>query len=68
MAGRPREGRLVSIAETVVSLDRLIGDIAATQYLLDDAIEERDTLRRRVSQLEGELAVLRSQLAWQARY
>lgn len=58
----------MSIAETVVSLDRLIGDIAATQYLLDDAIEERDTLRRRVSQLEGELAVLRSQLAWQARY
>ena len=58
----------MSIAETVVSLDRLIGDIAATQYLLDDAIEERDKLRRRVSQLEGELAVLRSQLAWQARY
>lgn len=58
----------MSIADTVVSLDRLMGDIAATQYLLDDAIEERDTLRRRVSQLEGELAMLRSQLAWQARY
>lgn len=58
----------MSIAETVVSLDRLLGDIAATQYLLDDAIEERDTLRRKVSQLEGELAMLRSQLAWQARY
>lgn len=58
----------MTIAETVVSLDRLIGDIAATQYLLDDAIEERDALRRKVAQLEGDLALLRSQLAWQARY
>ena len=58
----------MSIVDTVVSLDRLIGDIRATQYLLDDAIEERDALRRKVGQLEGDLAMLRSQLAWQARY
>ena len=58
----------MSIAETVVSLDRLIGDIRATQFLLDDAIEERDKLRRRVAELEGDLNALRSQLAWQARY
>jgi hypothetical protein len=56
----------MSMAETVVSLDRLLGDIAATQYLLDDAIEERDTLRRKVHQLEGELAGLRAQLSWRA--
>ena len=56
----------MSIVETVVSLDRLLGDIAATQYLLDDAIEERDALRRKVNQLQGELAGLRAQLSWRA--
>lgn len=56
----------MSMAETVVSLDRLLGDIAATQYLLDDAIEERDALRRRVNQLQGELDGLRSRLSWRA--
>lgn len=56
----------MTIAETVVSLDRLLGDIAATQYLLDDAIEERDALRRRVNQLQGELDGLRSRLSWRA--
>lgn len=58
----------MSIAETVVSLDRLIGDIRATQYLLDDAIEERDLLRARVAELEGELNSLRTHLAWKAYY
>ena len=56
----------MTIAETVVSLDRLLGDIKATQFLLDDAIEERDTLRRRVHQLEGELAGLHARLSWRA--
>lgn len=55
-----------SIVETVVTFDKLMGDIAATQYLLDDAIEERDTLLRKVHQLEGELASLRAQLSWRA--
>lgn len=56
----------MSIAEPVVSLDRLLGDIAATQYLLDDAIEERDALRRKVHQLEGELDGLRARLIREA--
>jgi hypothetical protein len=56
----------MSIVETVVTFDRLLGDIAATQYLLDDAIEERDILRRKVAQLQGELESLRAQLSWQA--
>lgn len=56
----------MSMAETVVSLDRLLGDIAATQWLLDDAIEERDALRRKVNQLQGELDGLRSRLSWRA--
>ena len=56
----------MTIAETVVSLDRLLGDINAYEFLLDDAIEERDTLRRRVHQLEGELAGLHARLSWRA--
>ncbi|WP_313673307.1 hypothetical protein [Mycolicibacterium sp.] len=57
----------MTIAEAVADLDRLLGDIAATQYLLDDAIEERDALRRKVHQLQGELNGLRSRLAdWHA--
>ena len=56
----------MSIVETVVTFDRLLGDIAATQYLLDDAIEERDILRRKVAQLQGELESLRAQLSWRA--
>lgn len=53
-----------SIVETVVTFDKLMGDIAATQYLLDAAIEERDALLRKVHQLEGDLAGLRAQLSW----
>lgn len=53
----------MSILETVVTFDKLMGDIAATQWLLDDAIEERDALRLKVDQLTGELAELRAQLA-----
>ena len=56
----------MTIAETVVSLDRLLGDIAASQYLLTDAIEERDALRRKVNQLQGELDGLRARLSWRA--
>lgn len=56
----------MTIVETVADLDRLLGDIAATQYLLDDAIEERDALRRKVHQLQGELNGLRSRLSWRA--
>ena len=55
-----------SIVETVVTFDKLMGDIAATQYLLDDAIEERDALLRKVHRLEGELEGLRAQLSWRA--
>lgn len=56
----------MSILETVVTFDKLMGDIAATQYLLDDAIEERDALRLKVEQLTGELADLRAQLTYLA--
>ena len=56
----------MSIAETVVSLDRLLGDIKAYEFLLDETAQERDELRRRVHQLEGELAGLHARLSWRA--
>jgi uncharacterized coiled-coil DUF342 family protein len=40
--------------------------IVHTVVTIDSLIEERDSLRRKVNQLRGELAHLRAQLSWMA--
>lgn len=68
MADRHRQGRLVTtIATAAAAVDQLIGDLQATTFLLDCATAERDTLARRVAQLEGEIADLRAGLSWRTR-
>lgn len=46
----------MSITETVVSLDRLLGDIAAYEYLLAEVTAERDAYRRQVETMRTQLA------------
>lgn len=50
----------MSIAMTVSEIDQLRGDLAATTYLLDEVTAERDTLRRKLNQIVGELANVRA--------
>ena len=70
----------MTIPKAVADIDRLTGDLAATRYLLEDAAEqiqalrrqvftltrERDEIRRRANQLSGEVNRLRAELSWRA--
>jgi hypothetical protein len=56
-----------TIAVTTAEIDRMRGDLEATTYLLNDAIEERDALSRKLNQVVGELGEVRAQLTWLAQ-
>jgi len=55
------------IVVTITEIDRMRGDLEATTYLLNDAIEERDALSRKLNQVIGELGEVRAQLTWLAQ-
>lgn len=55
----PHDGG-ITIAASMLAIDQLRGDLAATAYLLSEVTAERDALRRKLDQIVGELANVRA--------